>query len=248
MSGNHEHLNLIHDFVYVNPSEIAEVGGVAEWKARLSTQSPIGQFLRSLPMARIIGSTLCVHAGILPEIARRFDDIVSLNEQFHEFVTALSRGDGDIDPMAYYASLSANANSIESLLVGNDGPLWTRYFESVYYDETMLRRVFAQYSAHQSEHGQSAPLSRSAMVEWFMCGLFKQLLQLYDVKRIVSGHNVQSDGKVKVSCEGALWAIDVGMAAHYGGNMAALEIDIETDLVRVVTDPRNPPHALVIRP
>ncbi len=43
------------------------------------------------------------------------------------------------------------------------------------------------------------------------------------VTRMVVGHTVQARG-VTSACEGKVWRIDVGIAKHYGGKPAALEI------------------------
>ncbi|MBV1857554.1 MAG: calcineurin, partial [Nannocystaceae bacterium] len=43
------------------------------------------------------------------------------------------------------------------------------------------------------------------------------------VSRMVVGHTVQARG-VTSACEDKVWRIDVGMAEHYGGKPAALEI------------------------
>ena len=77
-----------------------------------------------------------------------------------------------------------------------------------------------------------------------MCLILDQVLDSLKVKRMIIGHNVQQMGAVKVSCGGKLYSIDVGMSGHYGGNMAALEIDPKTDTVRIITDPNNPAHPL----
>lgn len=54
------------------------------------------------------------------------------------------------------------------------------------------------------------------------CALLEETLEALDVDRMVVGHTVQPD--VTSACDGKVWMIDVGMAAHYGGKPAALEI------------------------
>jgi hypothetical protein len=43
--------------------------------------------------------------------------------------------------------------------------------------------------------------------------------------RMVVGHTTQRTGRVAVRCDGALLGIDTGISAHYGGNLAAVQID-----------------------
>lgn len=54
------------------------------------------------------------------------------------------------------------------------------------------------------------------------CALLDETLQALGLKRIVVGHTVQKHPNA--ACEGKVWRIDVGMAAHYGGEPAVLEI------------------------
>lgn len=55
------------------------------------------------------------------------------------------------------------------------------------------------------------------------CAQLAQVLQRLKAKRMVVGHTVQDHG-ITSACDGKVWRIDVGMAKHYGGHAAALEI------------------------
>ncbi len=55
------------------------------------------------------------------------------------------------------------------------------------------------------------------------CPVLQDTLDKLKVKRMIVGHTPQMDG-VRSACDGKLWLIDVGMAKHYGGKPAALEI------------------------
>jgi hypothetical protein len=55
------------------------------------------------------------------------------------------------------------------------------------------------------------------------CGRLRAALEALGAKRMVVGHTPQLGG-VTSACDGALWRIDVGLAAHYGGPTEALEI------------------------
>ena len=43
---------------------------------------------------------------------------------------------------------------------------------------------------------------------------------------MVVGHTVQDEANP--ACDGRVWRVDVGMAAHYGGDSAAVEINGDT--------------------
>lgn len=64
------------------------------------------------------------------------------------------------------------------------------------------------------------------------CEALGQTLAAMSAKRMVVGHTVQRDG-ITSACGDRVWRIDVGMAAHYGGKPAALEIT--GDSVRILT-------------
>ena len=55
------------------------------------------------------------------------------------------------------------------------------------------------------------------------CEMLDQTLKALGAKRMVVGHTVHIDG-VRSACDDKVWMIDVGMAAHYGGSPAALEL------------------------
>ena len=55
------------------------------------------------------------------------------------------------------------------------------------------------------------------------CDTLSSVLERVGVERMVVGHTVQRTG-VTAFCGGRVWTIDVGMAAHYGGRAAVLEI------------------------
>lgn len=56
------------------------------------------------------------------------------------------------------------------------------------------------------------------------CALLGDALARLDAKRMVVGHTVQKDG-ITSACDGRAWRIDVGMAAHYGGQVQVLLIE-----------------------
>ncbi len=90
------------------------------------------------------------------------------------------------------------------MIAAEDSPLWAR---------SLLER---------------APLARVAP-----CAALDQTLAAMSAKRmVVEARTVQKHG-VTSACGDKIWRIDVGMASHYGGKPAALEI--VGDTVRVLT-------------
>jgi hypothetical protein len=55
------------------------------------------------------------------------------------------------------------------------------------------------------------------------CRLLQETLDMLGADRMVVGHTVQDKGMTS-ACQGKVWRIDVGLAAHYGGSPAALEL------------------------
>lgn len=55
------------------------------------------------------------------------------------------------------------------------------------------------------------------------CQTLREALAAVPATRLVVGHTVHKEG-VLSACDGAVWCIDVGMAAYYGGHVEALEI------------------------
>ncbi|MDC0722304.1 metallophosphoesterase [Nannocystis bainbridge] len=66
------------------------------------------------------------------------------------------------------------------------------------------------------------------------CEVLRETLAAVPAKRLVVGHTVHKEG-VMTACDGAVWCIDVGMAAYYGGHPEALEI--VGDKVTVLREP-----------
>jgi Calcineurin-like phosphoesterase len=68
------------------------------------------------------------------------------------------------------------------------------------------------------------------------CAALSRSLDELGVTRMVVGHTVQPDG-INAACDGAVWRIDVGLAALYGGPHQALELTSAGP--RVITAPRR---------
>ena len=66
------------------------------------------------------------------------------------------------------------------------------------------------------------------------CRLLEVTLEKLGAQRMVVGHTVQIDG-ISPACDGRVWRVDVGMADHYGGEAAVLELT--GDAVRILDRP-----------
>jgi hypothetical protein len=55
------------------------------------------------------------------------------------------------------------------------------------------------------------------------CQQLAEVLEIAGVKRMVVGHTTNTEG-VTSDCDGAIWRIDVGLAAYYGGPPQAIEL------------------------
>ncbi|MCA9491583.1 MAG: metallophosphoesterase [Myxococcales bacterium] len=61
------------------------------------------------------------------------------------------------------------------------------------------------------------------------CPVLAQALSSLGARRMVVGHTTRRDGKVESRCGGALLVIDIGVSAHYGSHLGAIELREGTD-------------------
>lgn len=186
LNGNHELMNAYRDYRYVTPGGFADFADVAvptevdslmaslepDQRPRAAAFLPGGPFARILAQRNtivIIGSSIFVHGGILPEHLDRGLD--HMNEEIR-------------------AWLQGEAPQPEWIR-GDRSPVWTRLYSN---EPTVAA-----------------------------CDTLSSVLERVGVERMVVGHTVQHTG-VTSFCGGRVWTIDVGMAAHYGGRAAVLEI------------------------
>jgi hypothetical protein len=60
------------------------------------------------------------------------------------------------------------------------------------------------------------------------CAVLDEALKALGAERMVVAHTVQKEG-INAACGGKVWRVDVGMSAHYGGQVQVLEL-VEDDL------------------
>lgn len=190
--GNHELMNAAGDLRYVTPGGFADFEDVEGLKlddpalartepkarARMAAFRPGGPYARILAernTAVIVGDSVFVHGGVLPEhVPGGVADLERLNDDVRSWL--VGRSDG---------------RAIEQSVMGPEGVVWTR--------------VYAADDAGT-------------------CARLGQALDRLKAKRMVVGHTVQKTG-ITSGCDGRLWRIDVGMAAHYGGQVQVLQIE-----------------------
>lgn len=183
--GNHETMNVALDLRYVTPGGFADFADIehdptdallasypAEQRGRVAAFRPGGPYAMMLAghnLTMMVGGTVFVHGGILPDHARAGLDTINAEVQ------AWIRGDAEI-PNRWVRSETA--------------PVWSR---------------------HYSDNPDASD-----------CELLTETLAILGANRMVVGHTVQD--APNPDCDGKVWRMDVGMADHYGGKPAALEI------------------------
>jgi len=186
LNGNHELMNAYRDYRYVTPGGFADFADAAVvdstdsllaalepgQRARAAAFAPGGPLARLLAernTAVIVGSSLFVHGGILPEHVDLGLD--SMNAEIR-------------------AWLRAEAPQPEWIR-GSRSPVWNRLY--------------------------------SDQPDVAACDTLSSVLERVGAERMVVGHSVQRTG-ITSFCGGRVWVVDVGMATHYGGRPAVLEI------------------------
>lgn len=64
------------------------------------------------------------------------------------------------------------------------------------------------------------------------CAMLEESLRLLDAERMIVAHTVHES--ITARCDGRVWAIDVGMARFYGGNLQVLEI-LNDEVVTIIS-------------
>ncbi|KAJ8652537.1 hypothetical protein O0I10_011796 [Lichtheimia ornata] len=170
--GNHEIMNMVGDWRYVHPDDIASFGGKQARIKAFSKEGWIGSDLMEWNLTAKVGSSVFCHGGILPKYSH--DGIDGINRRAKE-------------------SLETYINEREDTygLFGGDGPTWYRGF---------------------------------AVGDERICAVLDKALMMLEADRMVMGHTVQRDGRIRARCGGKAILIDIGISHVYGGHPGALEI------------------------
>jgi Calcineurin-like phosphoesterase len=106
LNGNHELMNVAGDLRYVTPGGMAEFGGEAARTAAFTPGGDLAKRLAERPIYAIVGDTVFVHGGVLPDHAARL-------EALDQETRAWMRGERAEKPAA---------------LTDEQSPLWTRRY------------------------------------------------------------------------------------------------------------------------
>jgi predicted MPP superfamily phosphohydrolase len=109
--GNHEIMNLRGQVHYVHPEAFEAYGGKAAHQRAMAADGEYGAWLRTLPVVHIDMDTVFVHAGLLPEYARRGVDALNA---------------GAAQELAAADENKALRSGAADDILGVNGPVWTR--------------------------------------------------------------------------------------------------------------------------
>jgi len=215
--GNHEWMNVIGDWRYVHPSEIATFGSIYE-RQRMLTVGRIGKSWAAnytvtsrLPLHPSIGSANTdydpssastsplshaalsfVHGGLAPSYPDLTPFPSRINALGHSLLRKLqARTPPPPHPPHAYPGLPADATSAETRLYGGDGPLWYRGW--------------------------------ALDPEEKVCAEVDAVLERTGTRRMVMGHTPDFE-RIVSRCGGKIIIIDTGISHAYGGALSALSI------------------------
>ncbi|HND00047.1 MAG TPA: metallophosphoesterase, partial [Myxococcota bacterium] len=106
LMGNHEVMNMIGDWRYVSPEDLAGYGGEGPRKQAFSVEGEDGRWLLGLGVTAKVGDSVFVHGGIDPHWAEL--------------------GIDGINNAVRTALLSPTPKT--AAILGNDGPVWNRAY------------------------------------------------------------------------------------------------------------------------
>ena len=101
--GNHETMNLLGDWRYVSPADLAGFGGSEARQSAFGPEGDYGRWLRARDTVARVGDTIFVHGGVTPTFASRGID--AINSAVRDAVQAGDRS---------------------APVLGAEGPLWFR--------------------------------------------------------------------------------------------------------------------------
>ena len=209
--------------------------GCLEDDEAMGPRGKYGKWLRRRPVAAVVGDTLFMHAGPPPDIeAATVDDIntriAEEVERFDRFAERLVRSElglpfftlQDIVEIAHDQITTANARVEEARAHGSR--LSARDFDLV-----LLREAEELLRVHRwwSLAGQG-PLWFRGYALWADEQLEAPTTALLDrlgVRRLVVGHSVMGDARIRMRLGARVFLIDTGMlAAQYRVRPSALEL------------------------
>lgn len=230
--GNHEVMNLVNDLRDASPEAIASFGGEEAYRKALSKDGHYGRWLRTKPILAEVDDTVFMHGGIDLEFSK--ESLDSLNRRAQR---EIDEWDAGVRWM------------LEKKLIDES----TRFREIVGAARAEIQRLDALHVAKDKSLPADAPRTATLLLPianigmsslfssqgplWFRGfatwpdaeGKAKMdaLLKHHRVKRFVTGHTVQREGRITSRFDGALFLIDTGMLGGKfwpSGRPSALEI------------------------
>lgn len=229
--GNHEMMNMLGDLRDVSPAAIADFGGDAAYRAAFARDGKYGRWLRSKPILVDIDGTVFMHAGIDLEFTT--EPLDALNRRARR---ELEQWDDGVRLLLEKKLIQPGAPLID---VATAARLEVERLNAIVAKQEELP-ADAQRIATVLPPVANVGLSSLAHPEgplWFRgfatwtdaegAAKMAALLKHHRVKRFVTGHNPQADGRIRERFSGALFLIDTGMLGgkHYpAGRPSALDL------------------------
>jgi hypothetical protein len=228
--GNHEVMNMLGQLRDATPEIFATFGGEAEMRAAFGPKGRYGRWLRERQAIATVDGTLFMHAGIDPAATR--ESIDELNRRVRRDIEAWDKGVELLvekklvaAPAAFLDAVTAARTEIERLnaaAAAGDIP------EDAPRVASLLLPV-ANIGTSSLLHPQGPMWFRgfAAWTDEEAAVQFAELSKRYNVRRFVSGHTAQADGRIRERLDGSVFLIDTGMlGGRYfpGGRPSALEL------------------------
>ena len=230
--GNHEVMNLVNDLRDAAPEAIASFGGEAEYRQAFSKEGQYGKWLRSKPILAEVDGTVFMHGGIDLDFSK--DSLEQLNRRAQREIAEWDAGvrwmleKKLIEPSTPFAGIvTAARTEIERLNrlheakdkgLPGDAP------------KTAMLLLPVANIPSSSLFSAQGPLWFRGFATWSDAeGAPKMaaLLKHYRVKRFVTGHTVQREGRITPRFGETLFLIDTGMLGDKfwpTGRPSALEL------------------------
>ena len=228
--GNHEVMNMLGETRDVAPELIASFGGPAAYREAFAKDGRYGKWLRAKPVLVEIDDTVFMHAGLnldfstdsLDAIVKRARREIEQWDAGLRWLQDRKMLDADAGLAAVSMAARAQVEKLNALAAEKKAPvdaaavadllvpLANIHVSSLFHAEGPL--WFRGYATWPDAEGATR---------------MSALLKHYKVKRFVTGHTVQPDGRIKPRFDHALFLIDTGMlGGKYWpkGRPSALEI------------------------
>ena len=214
--GNHEVMNLVGDVRDVSPEAFAAFGGEAAYREAFSKDGRYGKWLRTKPILTEVDGNVFMHAGIDLEFSQ--EPLDALRKRAEREIAEWDAGvrwledKKLIQPTTRFAEIVGAARAeIERL-----NTLHATKDKNLPADAPRIAALLlplANIGGASLFHPQG-PLWFRGFATWpdaEGAPRMAALLKHHNVKRFVTGHTVQPDGRITSRFDGSLFLIDTGM-------------------------------------